>query len=86
MISALNQTAQAVIVYDPDGRRQIHVDLKDIQNHNYPVEQFEQAMAVSELLVLCNVNFSRPLLKIGQKAGKKIATDVHTVSDLEDTI
>jgi ribokinase len=41
-------------------------------------------MAVSELLVLCNVNFSRPLLKIGQDAGKKIATDVHTVSDLED--
>ncbi len=32
----LDATAQSVILYDPDGRRQIHTDLKDIQDHLYP--------------------------------------------------
>jgi ribokinase len=84
VLPQMDATAQSIILYDPAGRRQIHVDLKDIQQHTYPLERFEQTIEDCELLVLCNTNFSRPFLKIGRRAGKKIASDLHTISDLED--
>ena len=80
----VTQTAQSVILYDRDGRRQIHVDLKDIQEHHYPAEVFRRAAQGCDLLVLCNINFSRPFLGLGREAGKLIATDVHAISSLED--
>jgi len=77
-------TAQSVIIYDPEGRRQIHTDLKDIQKSVYPVEIFDQEMETCDLLALCNVNYSRPLLERALRAGKPIATDVHTISKIKD--
>lgn len=84
VLSRLKATSQSVIMYDEDGRRAIHVDLKDVQETVYPVESFEQAVQNSDLAVLCNVNFSRPFLKRVQQMGLPIATDVHTISDLDD--
>lgn len=78
------ETAQSVIVYDDQGRRQIHTDLKDIQNLVYPVEIFRQIVKESSLAVLCNINFSRPLLAEARQAGAMIATDVHAISNLDD--
>src|SRR5512133_1637268 len=40
----LAETAQSVILYAPDGQRQIHVDLKDIQDREYPLEAFIPAV------------------------------------------
>ncbi len=77
-------TPQSVILYDPDGRRQIHVDLKDIQDLRYPVEIAQAVIPNSDLAVLCNINFSRNLIPIAQAAGVPIATDVHALSDLDD--
>ena len=82
--SLMPHTAQSVIIYDRDGRRQIHTDLKDIQESVYPVEVFECEMARCDLLALCNINFSRPFLKMARQAGKTIATDVHTIGELYD--
>ncbi len=84
VLSEGEQTAQSVILYDDRGRRQINVDLKDIQERAYPPEQFAEAMPQADLLVLCNINFSRPFLAQGQQAGKPIATDVHTIAALHD--
>jgi ribokinase len=78
------QTAQSVILYDDTGRRQINVDLKDIQDKTYPLDLFERAADGCEILALCNINYSRPMLHPAKKAGKLIATDVHTISDLHD--
>jgi acarbose 7IV-phosphotransferase len=78
------QTAQSVILYDREGRRQINVDLKDIQDQQYPEPLFRQASGEASLLVLCNVNYSRPLLRLAKQAGKIIATDVHAISSLDD--
>jgi ribokinase len=36
------------------------------------------------LAVLCNINFSRPLLTKARRAGLTLASDVHTISDLDD--
>lgn len=84
VLDRIAQTAQSVIIFDKDGRNQIHVDLKNIQDQGYPIHHFEQAAAGCDLSVLCNINFSRPFLQPSQKMGKLIATDVHTISDPED--
>lgn len=78
------QNPQSVILYDANGNRQIHVDLKNIQDLHYPAQDFEQALTNNDVIVLCNINFSRPFLEISKNAGKMIATDVHTIQDLND--
>ena len=84
MLPQAAETAQSAILYDPQGRRQIHVDLKDIQEQVYPPALFEEAAAGCQLAVLCNINFSRPLLALARRRGMTIATDVHTIADLDD--
>jgi acarbose 7IV-phosphotransferase len=80
----LVHTAQSVILYDGEGRRMVSTDLKDIQEQQYPQELFEQGLEEADLAVLCNINFSRAMLGMARQAGIPIATDVHTLSDLED--
>jgi sugar/nucleoside kinase (ribokinase family) len=84
VIAGLEQTPQSVILYDSAGRRMINVDLKDIQEQPYPRERFEAALDACSLAVLCNINFSRPYLRRAKESGKPVATDVHTIADLED--
>ncbi|MGY5452470.1 carbohydrate kinase family protein [Agarivorans sp. MS3-6] len=81
---SMQQSPQSVILYDEQGRRQIHVDLKDIQQRVYSALAFDKALALSKAVVLCNINFSRPMLSKAKKAGKLIATDVHTLADIND--
>jgi len=77
-------TAQSVILYDSAGRRQIHVDLKDIQEQVYPPEIYLEELKHACLAVLCNINFSRPMLSAACAAGVPVAVDVHAVSRLDD--
>ncbi len=84
VIDAVEETAQSVILYDGEGRRQINVDLKDIQETEFPAGRYKPAQNASDLLVLCNINFSRPFLEPARKSGKPIATDVHALTDLDD--
>jgi ribokinase len=84
ILSSIERTSQSVILYDADGRRQINVDLKDIQEQVYPEDLFLHATGQAAVVALCNVNFSRALLKVAQRTGKIIATDVHAISSLED--
>jgi len=81
---ALEKTPQSVILYDSNGNRQIHVDLKNIQDQIYSHEGFKDALLKSELCVLCNINFSRKFLEIAKNNNKLIATDVHAIRDLND--
>jgi acarbose 7IV-phosphotransferase len=84
VISSLKTTPQSVIFYDPQGRRQISTDLKDIQERTYPLEIFEDSLKTCSLAALCNINFSRPFLERAVKAGTLVATDVHAVHTLDD--
>ncbi len=84
VLPLLDQTAQSVIIYESSGRRQIHVDLKNIQEFEYPLHRFVEALPACALAVLCNVNFNRPFLPVALAANKTIATDVHTIADLDD--
>jgi acarbose 7IV-phosphotransferase len=84
IVEGLEQTPQSVILYDKTGRRQINVDLKDIQEEVYPAKGFDTAIKGCSLAALCNINFSRPLLERARHAGVPIATDVHAISKLDD--
>lgn len=84
VLPILPETAQSVILYDGEGRRQINVDLKDIQERTYPAEQFRAALAACELAVLCNINWNRPFLAPAAASDAMVATDVHTIGDLDD--
>lgn len=80
----LAETAQSVILVDRQGARQIHTDLKDVQERPYPPDLFHQALPDCALALLCNVNWNRPFLSQARAAGKRVATDVHAIADLED--
>lgn len=78
----LRQTPSSVVLYDPNGERQIYCDLKDIQET--PCEFDAAVLDGIDLVVACNINFNRPLLYLAKQAGKRIATDVHVLSDIYD--
>lgn len=84
IVATMPETCQSVILYDADGRRQIHTDLKDVQSRPYPSDVFQQYLPWCDLAVLGNINYSRPFLAASRQAGKPIATDVHAISDLDD--
>lgn len=80
VLQQLDYTAQSVILYDAEGKRAINTDLKDIQDQVYPQVDFSGV----DLAVLCNINFSRPMLMQAKAAGIPIATDVHAISNIND--
>lgn len=78
----LRQTPSSVVLYDPDGKRQIYCDLKDIQETAYAFNA--SILEGIDLVAACNINFNRPLLHLAKQTGKIIATDVHVLSDIYD--
>lgn len=80
-----NSTAQSVVLYDNEGKRRIFCDLKDFQERSYDEQLFLKAAQDCDTLCLCNINFSRNLLKLGKELGKRIACDVHTLYDVDDS-
>jgi ribokinase len=84
VLQQLRETPQSVILYEANGRRQIHTDLKDVQEQAYPPERFMEALRGCDWAALCNINFSRPMLTLAAQAGVPIATDVHAITSLDD--
>lgn len=84
VLQELAQTPQSVILYDKTGQRQIHTDLKDIQETDYPKEICKEKLKECSIACLTNINFSRPFLGVAKKLNKTIAVDVHAISELED--
>jgi sugar/nucleoside kinase (ribokinase family) len=78
----LEETPQSVILFDSNGKRMIHTDLKNIQETLFPLVHFQPQKA--DLAVLCNINFSRAMLERAKEAGIPIATDVHVIRNLDD--
>lgn len=80
---ALRETPSSVVLYDGAGKRQIYCDLKDIQECGYG---FPAGICDGvDIVAACNINFNRPLLRLAKAAGKVVATDVHVLSDLNDS-
>lgn len=77
-------TAQSVVLYDNCGKRRIYCDLKDLQDKSYDEQIFVSAAEDADILCLCNINFSRNLLKIAKEMGKTIACDIHVQNNIHD--
>ncbi len=84
VLSSLKETPTSLILFDNEGKRKIYCDLKDIQETDYPMDNVQNALDDCDLVVACNCNFNRPLLRLAKEKGKIIATDVHVLSDLKD--
>lgn len=78
----LKSTPNSVVLYDADGKRQIYCDLKDVQDIKYDFK--EDLYSDKDVVIACNINFNRELLKKAKAAGKIIATDVHVLGDIDD--
>ncbi|GLW05749.1 hypothetical protein Misp01_08790 [Microtetraspora sp. NBRC 13810] len=73
-----------VVLVDPDGRRRGHPYLASVNALEYPVEAFRKEMRGSDLAVLTNTAFVRPLLRHAHREGVPIAVDVHVITDVND--
>jgi sugar/nucleoside kinase (ribokinase family) len=82
VLGAAAATPQSVVLYDGSGARAVHTDLKDVLELAYPPERFAVALAGSELAVLTNIAYSKPLIDVAQAHRVPIATDLHTLTDL----
>lgn len=85
----LAATAASVVLFDPNGRRQVYCDLKDVQDMHLPVEGPQGAMVIeslktADIAVVCNTNFNRDVLRAARDAELTIATDVHVLADIDD--
>lgn len=84
ILPKLEETPTSLVLFDDCGKRKIFCDLKDIQETPYPMNSAQTLLNECDLVVACNCNFNRPLLKLAKEKGKTIATDVHVLSDLND--
>lgn len=78
----LKETPSSVVLYDGEGKRQIYCDLKDIQEASYGFSA--DVCEGFDIVVACNTNFNRELLRQAKAAGKMVATDVHVLSNIWD--
>lgn len=84
IIKTMPYSANSVNLYDASGQRAIFTDLKDIQETQYPVDKVRDLIQQSEIAVICNVNFARPMLSQAKTLGKLVATYVHAISNITD--
>jgi ribokinase len=80
----LAESAQAVILYDGEGRRQIHLDLKNAQEMRIAPELLAQAAAGCELALVGNINYARAFLAQSADLRLPVACDVHTIGAIDD--
>lgn len=78
----LRSTPASAVLYDPDGRRRIYCDLKDIQEQRIDPDSVD--MSGCDAAAICNINFNRELIRHARSSGVMTATDVHVLSDVED--
>ena len=78
----LKATPSSAVLYDDTGKRQIYCDLKDVQEValDYGKELYEDC----DIVIACNANFNRDLLRKAKADNKIIVTDVHVLGDIND--
>lgn len=84
VLSSSKATAQSVVLYDSEGKRSVYCDLTDNQDNSYDTDAFVKSSKDSDIAVLCNINFARPLIPVAKEMGLTVATDVHCLWDIHD--
>jgi hypothetical protein len=78
-------TSQSAILVLTDGNRQTHCALNGLQNYSYPREQIPELLDNAQLVVVCNINFARPVLAAARERGIPVATNVHVLCVFDGT-
>ena len=82
---SLEQTPNSVSLVDRDNNVKTYMDLKEIQEINKELSKEEiEKIKESDIVVVSNSNFNRPLVRKAKELGKKIATDVHIIGTIDD--
>lgn len=84
VFDSLSATPSSAVLFDPDGRRQIYCDLKDIQEQNISPRVSDEELKSFDAASLCNINFNRELIKRARALGVTTATDVHVLGNIDD--
>ena len=80
----LESTPNSVVLVDRDRNTKFYDDLKDIQGIQKELDKEIEKIKESDIVVLSNTNFNRPLLEKARELNKKIATDVHIIGSIDD--
>jgi ribokinase len=83
VLPLLEQTVQSCILYNGNDRK-IILDLKNIQEIQFPDNLIKNIIDKIDLAIVCNINFSRGFLKVLKENGTIIAADVHVLKDIND--
>lgn len=78
------ESAHTVVLYDSNGKRQINLDLKNIQEKTLSLSTCYKAIEKCTMAIVCNINFARPLLPIANEMHIPIVTDLHALSQPDD--
>ena len=78
----LKATPSSAVLYDDTGKRQIYCDLKDVQEQT--LECGKELYEDCDIVIACNTNFNRDLLRKAKADKKIIVTDVHVLGDVQD--
>lgn len=80
----LKNTPVSSVLFDPQGKRQIYCDLKDIQDQMILPDTVGDELHHCQIAALCNINFNRQLIQKARQQAILTATDVHVLSDIND--
>lgn len=84
VLPCLRETPVSAVLFDPQGRRQIYCDLKDIQEQRLDPQTLEEELQGCRIAALCNINFNRELIRAARHSGVTTATDVHVLGSVDD--
>lgn len=74
----------SAVLYDPQGKRQIYCDLKDIQEQTLDEAALDRLLVGCDAAVMCNIEFNRQLIKEARARGVLTATDVHVLDSADN--
>lgn len=80
----LDRTPRSVVLNDPSGRRQINTDLGSALTARFTTPAFTSAAQDASVVVLGNVDLSRPLLRVARELAIPIAVDLQDVQGLDN--
>lgn len=84
VLSIEEHTLQSLVLHDGNGTHHSSVDLKGLQDLTIPDDRFTDARKGCSLFALCDMSFSKEMLRKVRKSGIPIAVNLPVVADLND--
>jgi sugar/nucleoside kinase (ribokinase family) len=84
IVRALDETLRSVILADADGRGAMVLDRKGIAGFEYPAEPFRRLLPATGWVYIAHTFWTVPLGRLARAAGKRVATDLQDLADLDD--